>query len=136
MIFNTLEDEMEFGKFKGMTWSEILIIHPDYLTWAVENLGDGYFYVTDNALEEIRMMFPSFKMDQSFYRNVEAQRDSFDTYWEENDNHHEIENNDFYDEPATYERYGGSYAQDVMGYSDDDIDTIFDGDPLAYWNID
>lgn len=28
------------------------------------------------------------------------------------------------------------YAQDEMGYSDDDIDTIFDGDPEAYWNID
>ncbi len=40
-----------------------------------------------------------------------------------------------YEEP-TYERYNGSYAQDEMGYSDDDIDTIFDGDPLAYWNID
>lgn len=39
------------------------------------------------------------------------------------------------DEP-TYDRYNGSYAQDEMGYSDDDIDTIFDGDPLAYWNID
>lgn len=39
-------------------------------------------------------------------------------------------------ERPTYERYGGSYAQDEMGYSDDDIDTIFDGDPLAYWNID
>lgn len=36
----------------------------------------------------------------------------------------------------TYERYGGSYAQDEMGYSDDEIDTIFDGDPDAYWNID
>ena len=35
-----------------------------------------------------------------------------------------------------YGRYAGSYAQDEMGYSDDDIDTIFDGDPLAYWNID
>ena len=35
-----------------------------------------------------------------------------------------------------YGRYSGSYAQDEMGYSDDDIDTIFDGDPSAYWNID
>lgn len=41
-----------------------------------------------------------------------------------------------YAELRTYERYGGSYAQDEMGYSDDDIDTIFDGDPSAYWNID
>ena len=23
-----------------------------------------------------------------------------------------------------------------MGYSDEEIDTIFDGDPSAYWNID
>ena len=37
---------------------------------------------------------------------------------------------------ATYNNYHGSFAQDEMGYSDDDIDTIFDGDPSAYWNID
>lgn len=35
-----------------------------------------------------------------------------------------------------YGRYKGSYAQDVEGYSDDDIDSIFDGEPDAYWNID
>lgn len=39
-------------------------------------------------------------------------------------------------ESPTFERYSGSYAQDEMGYSDDDIDTIFEGDPSAYWNID
>lgn len=41
----------------------------------------------------------------------------------------------FYERP-TYEKYSGSYAQDEAGYSDDDIDTVFDGDPSAYWNID
>ena len=40
------------------------------------------------------------------------------------------------DAEPTYERYNGTYAQDEMGYSDDDIDTIFEGDPSAYWNID
>lgn len=35
-----------------------------------------------------------------------------------------------------YGEYAGSYAQDVMGYSDEDIEDIFDGDPDAYWNID
>lgn len=33
-------------------------------------------------------------------------------------------------------RYGGSYAQDEMDYSDDCIDDAFDGEPDAYWNID
>ena len=42
----------------------------------------------------------------------------------------------YFDEPQTYERFGGTWAQDVAGYSDDEIDTIFDGDPSAYWNID
>lgn len=32
--------------------------------------------------------------------------------------------------------YAGSYAQDVMGYSDEVIGDAFDGDPDAYWNID
>lgn len=39
-------------------------------------------------------------------------------------------------EGPTYNNYNGSYAQDEMGFSDDDIDIIFDGDPDAYWNID
>ncbi len=40
-----------------------------------------------------------------------------------------------YDE-STYDNYNGSYAQDVEGWSDQDIDDVFDGDPEAYWNID
>ena len=40
------------------------------------------------------------------------------------------------EEEQHYERYSGSYAQDEMGYSDEEIDAIFDGDPSAYWNID
>ena len=35
-----------------------------------------------------------------------------------------------------YGEYEGSYAQDVMGYSDDVINDAFDGEPDAYWNID
>lgn len=35
-----------------------------------------------------------------------------------------------------YEEFAGSYAQDVMGFSDEDINDAFDGDPDAYWNID
>lgn len=41
----------------------------------------------------------------------------------------------FCEEPI-YERYNGYYAQDEAGYSDDEIDIIFDGEPDAYWNID
>lgn len=37
---------------------------------------------------------------------------------------------------AHYGEYSGSYAQDVMNYSDETINDAFEGDPDAYWNID
>lgn len=37
---------------------------------------------------------------------------------------------------AHYGEFSGSYAQDVMGYSDDVINDAFEGDPDVYWNID
>ena len=43
---------------------------------------------------------------------------------------------DSYKDEQTYNEYNGSYAQDVMGYSDQTIGDAFEGDPDAYWNID
>ena len=34
------------------------------------------------------------------------------------------------------DEYAGTYTHDVTGFSDEDIDTIFDSEPNAYWNID
>lgn len=55
---------------------------------------------------------------------------------EDDVNYDESEDDSLGQDAPTYNRYRGSYAQDVMGYSDDDIDDIFEGDPDAYWNID
>lgn len=44
--------------------------------------------------------------------------------------------NYYEEDERTYERYNGSYAQDIEGYDDQTIDEVFDGDPDAYWNID
>lgn len=43
---------------------------------------------------------------------------------------------DFTDFDELKDEYAGTYAHDEAGYSDEDIDTIFDGEPDAYWNID
>lgn len=67
----------------------------------------------------------------STYRNIYDDDDYDYEYGDDYDENYD----DDYDKP-TYDRYNGSYAQDEMGYSDDDIDTIFDWDPDAYWNID
>ena len=47
-----------------------------------------------------------------------------------------VDDCNMFEEERTYECYNGSYAQDVEGWSDQDIDDVFDGDPDAYWNID
>ena len=52
------------------------------------------------------------------------------------DSYEEETNIPEYAEERHFGRYAGSYAQDEMGYSDEEIDTIFDGAPSAYWNID
>lgn len=69
-------------------------------------------------------------------KDLESERKEFEEVLEEIDNNRTkarrkelIENILLYD-------YRGSYAQEEMGYSDDEIDTIFDGNPDAYWNID
>lgn len=41
----------------------------------------------------------------------------------------------FYGE-ETYDCYRGSYVQDVVGWSDQMIGDVLDGEPDAYWNID
>jgi hypothetical protein len=38
--------------------------------------------------------------------------------------------------PEDNDQYSGTYAHDEAGFSDEEIDSIFDGDPSAYWNID
>ena len=50
-----------------------------------------------------------------------------------------VQNQDQYFDEDYGKHFGefeGSYAQDVMGYSDDVINDAFDGDPEVYWNID
>lgn len=44
--------------------------------------------------------------------------------------------NDAYNEEQHYNRYNRTYAQAVEGWSDEEIDEAFDGNPEAYWNID
>lgn len=129
--FEHIDDEFDFGKFKGLSLSDVMDINPDYIVWCMLNIDSHFcdFVITDTALSELKSVYPHFMITDEF-ENMRIKRMCYDDVWDEDDNQR------YYPEEDTYERYNGSYAQDVMGYSDDDIDTIFDGDPMAYWNID
>ena len=49
---------------------------------------------------------------------------------------HTIESSFYEENYKTYEKYNGTYAQDIEGLDDDFIDDVLGGEPEAYWNID
>lgn len=133
-----LDDKFHFGKFRGCTFAEVAQYNPDYLRWVVENVSGSICVFDDSVMEELRVMFPHIIVTASFENLRSLRMDEYQEM-EEAENADYSDYDDYkvdYDEQPTYDEYSGSYAQDVMGYSDDDIDTIFDGDPSAYWNID
>lgn len=138
MEINSLNDEFRFGKFNGCTLGEIMMTNPDYVIWAAKNVEGKWCCFTENAIRELNTMFPDFDYDDSFLQAVERQRNEYEESHRLNEAY-DYDNS--YYEPSYYEeqsygRYAGSYAQDEMGYSDEEIDIVFEGDPSAYWNID
>ena len=133
-----LDDKFKFGKFSGCPFAEVVEYNPEYISWVVENVSGEICVFADSVIEELKLLFPQFEISPDFEAMRNQRIDEYED-WEEGYNENEdFDEHGFYDdyEPPTYGRYTGSYAQDEMGYSDDDIDTIFDGDPSAYWNID
>ena len=120
-----------FGKYLGYPLFKVIAIDSSYFYWCANNIKE--FKISNLAYHQIRDLFPNFIIPKTFAKNIGTNCGYYDC-----DCYCGYDpRNDWDDsEPATYNRYRGSWAQDEMGYSDDDIDTIFDGDPSAYWNID
>ncbi len=128
--FRRLSDVFTFGAYKGQTLSDVIDSGSRYLEWCMKEMPGLLLY--DEAMDEIRKIYPNLHFSEAF----EAKRlQNLDDDCPEDD-YDDCEPCGWEEDEPTYDRYRGSWAQDEMGYSDDDIDTIFDGDPDAYWNID
>lgn len=136
--FRHIDDEFDFGKFKGLSLSDVMDISPQYIVWCIFNVTNPPFVISDEAMKELSIIYPDFIVDNAF----EQRRRELIKIREEEEAIEDRKHGCYYDEAEMYEDrdtygcYSGSYTQDCMEYSDDEIDTIFDGDPLAYWNID
>lgn len=129
----------DFGKFKGCDLGEVLMCSPDYVRWVIENVDGNKCAFSDEVIKQIQTIFPTFIINDELLYKIKERQEEYEemVYFDEwTEEMFESEHGSSRDDEDTYERYNGSYAQDEMGYSDDDIDTIFDGDPSAYWNID
>ncbi len=139
MYFEALYQEFDFGKFKGCDLGEVLMCSPEYVKWVIENVDGGICAFSDGVIDQIRTIFPSLILTEKILSQIKVRQYEHEEkiYYEKyaREDTAKGQFDECYDED-TYERFNGSYAQDEMGYSDEDIDTIFDGDPSAYWNID
>ena len=141
--FESIENQFNFGRYYGLSLADVLDINPSYLCWCVKHCTGVIFKLEDSLINEIKIVYPNFLIDTLFEsrRIWNLHRMSHDNYehqnyYDDEDNFDDEYDDINYDDTPTYDRYSGSWAQDVESYSDDDIDTIFDGDPSAYWNID
>ncbi|MDO4993846.1 MAG: hypothetical protein Q4E32_02450, partial [Bacteroidales bacterium] len=125
--FDDIGTPFRFGRYKGWSLRRVIEQNPSYLYWCVDAIPS--FRISPDAISQIREMYPMFIITQNFGGHIEE--------YEEDDDYEPDYDDSSYDDNyksevnPTYERYSGSYAQDIMGYSDDEIDTIFDGDPDA-----
>lgn len=133
--FTSLADKFTFGAYNGQSLADVIDVNPEYLEWCVQNINN--FLIEDSAMNEINQIYPGVLSNEKFEYNRNMNLKNWNEDEDENVDETDFDDDRYgwLDEP-TYDRYNGSYAQDEMGYSDDDIDTIFDGDPDAYWNID
>lgn len=126
MKFYTLNTIFTFGIFEGKSLKDVIEIQPSYIEWCCQNLN--HFFIGNDIIAEIQSIKPDFFLTKSSKDALEAK---YNTWLKDQD-----EDDDYEERESTYEKYSGTYAQDIEGWSDQDIDDAFDGEPDAYWNID
>lgn len=109
-----------------LTWIQFI---KDDIEKNYEEMGENILYVEEKEAEYISFDFSKMEICQKTELIFESCRRFPDEHRCSNDNYDDENYNG-------YGRYRGSYVQDEMAWSDDDIDTILDGAPNAFWNID
>jgi hypothetical protein len=118
---------LKFGKYNGSILEDIAKTDPNYINWCIINLD--HFYLSEEAIEQLRAN-SGLVISEEATLALEQKRSEISEASDSNDYGFD----DY--ERRTYDDYNGSYAQDEMGWSDQDINDVFGGDADAYWNID
>ena len=119
---------LQFGMYKGLTIENISQFNYNYISWCIVNLD--HFYISEETIDMLKSQIKSFKLKDSAVDILEKKRSEM--YESSVSDDYEY---DSYDR-KTYDDYNDSYAQNQMGWSDQDINDVFGGDADAYWNID
>lgn len=121
---------LSFGKHQGKTIEEITLEDPKYIVWCIVNLN--HFMIDQSTVEELKKINPAFNVSAEAEEKLASKKIEM----QEDEKEYMDRDDDDWTEHHTYDDYNGSYAQDQMGWSDQDINDVFGGDADAYWNID
>lgn len=127
MKFYEIDTVFQFGKYDGKTLLYVAKMDPWYIEWCILNLD--HFFVSDDVVKVIEELTSDYRFSQVAKEKLKDKLES----WEHRDQYRYYNDRDL---ETTFGKYAGWYAQDVEGWSDQDIDDVFGGDPDAYWNID
>lgn len=64
--FGHIDDEFDFGKFKGLSLSDVMDISPQYIEWCVFNVSNLLFVISDEAMEELSTIYPTYSFGDVF----------------------------------------------------------------------
>ena len=74
MKYYNLESILTFGKFDGLTISQVLINQPTYVNWCIENLD--HFYIMEEDQLIIKSIFNGFVINED---KMSFELDDYDT---------------------------------------------------------
>ena len=120
--------QLKFGMYKGSTIENISRFNYNYISWCIANID--HFYISEETIEMLGSKIKGFRLKEDAIATLKIKRSQM--YNSKTSDDYEYDNYD----RRTYDDYNGSYAQDHMGWSDQDINDVFGGDADAYWNID
>lgn len=125
IFFESLTNRFSFGKYRGRTLVDVIEDHPKYFYWCINNID----FFSQKVIGQIWRVFPDFVIHINFENHI-LESEDYDDNWDSDDEE------SFYCRGETYDNYHGTYAQDVAGWSDQNIEDVLERDPDAYWNID
>ncbi|MGZ4057366.1 MAG: hypothetical protein ACXVPM_20820 [Bacteroidia bacterium] len=109
----------------------MLELSPSRFEFYIQTLP--WFGLTRDVIDYMKSLEPEFVFQKTTYQFLEVKYENAPDFMKRTYTRYD---NDVDYSSESESKYSGSYAQDVEGYSDDDIDDVFGGDPEAYWNVD
>jgi hypothetical protein len=106
MKYYNLDSVFSFGKFKGLSLSQILLVQTSYVNWCLENLDHFYILMEDQVA--IKVLYNEFVLNEDKMS-------------------YEVEDDDYYD-------YEQDSCEDFTDWSNYNDALDMDQQSIEFWN--